>query len=349
MLEYYHKKHLESNSTITIYGENHLTNYNEFLSKFIKSIYESTDRRKIIIVEKNELELNKKNSAFNLFTIEHENQETNIFHKLLAIKMTPQPIFYFSEFYNHEGVFPNTQIILGDNRQRNMMNLAEELESMFTADPNAIIDSNFLEKLKTGWNVQLSVLTFDEFNDIKNEINDLLMLLLPTMKNEEINSINRLLNKCWIEISNISMLSYIMNYINEGVDIIFFVGALHMRDLIERIERRYQFFHDDTDDFDTDDDDFDTDDFDTDTDDDFDTDEEHCNYWFRNRLRLNGNQIELNKIYDIRSKKSDGRFGHFKLISVEGNKIMLENCFPYDCNIRNIELNVNKIYAYEKF
>ena len=51
-LEYYHKICVEYNSSLTIYGEKHALEYNEFLSKYIDSIY-STDRRQLIILEKN--------------------------------------------------------------------------------------------------------------------------------------------------------------------------------------------------------------------------------------------------------------------------------------------------------
>ena len=76
--------------------------------------------------------------------------------------------------------------------------------------------------------------------------------------------------------------------------------------------------------------------------DNFDFDIEHINSWFRNKPRLIGNQMTLNKFYDIRNKFSSARLGTFKFIGKTDTIVTLRNI-----NEDNYVLfNINNIYAY---
>jgi hypothetical protein len=54
------------------------------------------------------------------------------------------------------------------------------------------------------------------------------------------------------------------------------------------------------------------------TDDNFDTDEDHAECWFRNMKRLNADMIEKDKLYNIRLKNNTINLGVYKLIDFTG-------------------------------
>ena len=347
-LEYYNK-YVELNSFITIYGEIHDLEYNVFLLKYINYLY-STDRRdrkQIIIIEKNKSELMSINSLFNMFMEETPNKDYNIKRKHHAIRLEPQPITYFSAVYAHGGKFPNTEIICGDIRLRKIFNLLIELEEMSELHPKNIINIEFLKKFKVAWEEQLSLLTASEYLIIKDEITALLSEILPTMTNEGVNEINHKLNVKWTYLTNISMLQYIIQHIKEdkeGIDITLFVGALHMENLIEEIEKLYPSLNDVTLVHETSTNYIQSPKL-SNQDDNFDTDEEYSSYWFIGKKRLTGSEIKPETYYSIRFKNNSYAFTNYKLIEYKGDKIILEQKDGmHDQKI--IELDINNIYAY---
>jgi hypothetical protein len=330
-LEYYHKKYVEFNSSITLYGETHNLEYNNFLSNYIDSLY-STDKRQIIILEKNKLELMPENLNFKLMTNEHHEKDKNIMRKKMAINMAPIPILYFSAIYKHDGNFPNTKIICGDIRLKKIIILNDELEKISELNPDNIIDTILLMRFKEAWLEQLSILTSHEYLVIKDEINILLSTILPTMKNNKVVKISNLLNEKWIYISNISMLQYIIKYIHEDVDITLFVGKLHMSNLIEEIEKLYPQLIDDSS-------------VNKILEDNFDTDSKYSRYWFADKKRLTGYEIKPDIYYNIRFKNDTSAFSNYKLKGYEGEKIILEQA-DHMPDEKIIKLDINNIYAY---
>jgi len=179
------------------------------------------------------------NNMFKLFMKEHPEENKNIIRKNMAIKLAPSPILYFSAVCKHNGIFPNTQIICGDIRQKNIMDLIIELEQNSTLNPKTIINSVFLSIFKEAWQTQLSVLISPEYLVIKNDTNALLLQILSIMTNNEVKLISNILNEKWINVSNISMLHTMIKLMTRDVDIVFFVGEIHMSYLIEEIEQIY--------------------------------------------------------------------------------------------------------------
>ena len=114
-----------------------------------------------------------------------------------------------------------------------------ELDVICALYPENIINANFLTSFNETWQEQLSMLTSPEYLVIKDEVNSLLLEILPTMKNNEVEKIIPSFIKSWIYLSNISMLQYIIKYIKDGIDITLFLGALHMQNLIEELEKLY--------------------------------------------------------------------------------------------------------------
>jgi hypothetical protein len=348
-LEYYHKKYSEFNSSITIYGEKHELEYNDFLSKYIDSLY-STDRRQIIILEKNKSELMPENPFFKFIMQEHSEKDKNIIRKQMGINLAPSPILYFSAVYKHSGNFPNTEIICGDIRLKKIFNLIFELDEFSKLNPENIISVDFLTRFKDGWQEQLSFLTAPEYLVIKDEVNALLLEILPTMKNNEVEKISNILNRKWVYLSNISMLQYIIEHMKEDVDITFFVGDLHMPHLIEEIEKLYPSLIDDPSIMDEPV-------FNelsnnyiqspelSNQDDNFDTDSKYSTYWFAGKKRLTGYEIKPDIYYWIRFKNDTTSFVNYKLKGYEGEKIILEQA-DWMNDQKIIKLDIDNIYAY---
>ena len=63
-------------------------------------------------------------------------------------------------------------------------------------------------------------------------------------------------------------------------------------------------------------------------DDNFDIDDEHSYWWFRSRQQVNIEDNDFDKLYDIRMKQSDARFGTFKLINKK--KYIILRSITYD-------------------
>jgi len=342
-LEYYHKKYVEFNSSITIYGEQHSLDYNKFLSKYIDSLY-STDRRQLIILEKNKLELMSENPIFKLMTQEHSEKDKNIMIKKIGINTAPSPILYFSAVYKHGVNFPNTEIICGDIRLKKIFNLIIELDEISKLNPEEIINIEFLTKFKDGWQEQLSFLTAPEYTVLKDEATALLLEILPTMKNNEVNKISNILNQKWVYLSNISMLQYIIQHIKEGIDITLFLGAIHMPHLIEEIEKLYPSLIDDLAVKEVLDNYIQSPELSY-QDDNFDTDPKYSSKWFIGKKRLTGYEIKPDIYYWIRFKNSTSSFTNYKLKGYEGEKIILEQA-DWMHDQKNIKLDINNIYAY---
>lgn len=314
-LDYYHKKHIGFNSSITIYGEQHLLDYHDFLTNYVDALY-SNDRRQIIILEKNELDLINENTMFKMFMQDHPEKNISKLRKKLAIKIAHSPILYFSGVYKHGGIFPDCDIICGDIRLRKIWDLINELAK---ANPVCIVEYDFFNRFKTAWEEQLSVLNSPEYLVIKDEINILLSGLIVTMTYSEFEQISNKLNEKWVNISNISMVQHINKHIKDGVDIVLFVGALHMDHLIQEISNLFPLMSVD-----------------------MDTDSQYMDYWFWGHTRLEAEQIESDKLYDIRFKNGSGaRLGTYTCIGFNGAKIILEDSDGKIC-----DFDSNNVYAY---
>jgi len=309
-LEYYHKKYTNFNSSITIYGEKHLLDYHNFLTNYLDGLY-SNDRKQIIILEKNELDLINENPMFKMFMQEHSEKNISILRKKLALKITHSPILYFSGVYKYSGIFPKCDIICGDIRLRKIWDLINELGK---ADSN-----DFFYRFKTAWEEQISLLNSPEYLVIKDEIKTLLIALNVGMSKCEFEQISNMLNEKWVNISNISMVQHVNKHIKDGVDIVLFVGALHMDHLIQEISKLFPIMSVD-----------------------MDTDSDYMHYWFSGRTRLEAGTIEADKLYDIRFKNGSGaRLGTYKFIGFNGEKIIFE-----DSNGQICDFDSNNVYAY---
>jgi len=238
-LEYYHRDFKDFKSSITLYGEYHHKDYRDFLDKFIDSLY-STSRRQVIIVEANILEEEKKHKLFKLFIKKNNNRNTDKKRKKMALQMASRPILYFKSVMTHNGEIPNTEIILGDIRLLKLYNMLLSLENKSKNNPNNTIDENFFNEFIRVWEEQLSVLgNSEDFSEIKNEIQQLLNTLNKSLTIVEFEQISNYLNAKWVYLCNLNMIKYIKQYLRKGVDIILFIGALHMEHLIEEINKLY--------------------------------------------------------------------------------------------------------------
>jgi hypothetical protein len=239
-LEYYHIKYPSINSSITLYGERHELGYQNFLSEYMDSLY-LTDRKQILIIEKNELEISKilKNNKKITFMEKHNNHEINKIRKKFAIKPSSTPITYFSYVYKYNGSIPNTEIICGDIRIKKIFDLMTTINNVTTLKPDDIINKYFLKKFKRTWKKQLSILTSDEYSEIKLIVKRLLSSISSNMTNKEVEEISNLLNVEWINLSNISMIKYIITNMSDNVDITVFIGTIHINHFIEEIEKIY--------------------------------------------------------------------------------------------------------------
>ena len=67
-------------------------------------------------------------------------------------------------------------------------------------------------------------------------------------------------------------------------------------------------------------------------------------FWFKNKIRLTGYQIEPNIYYSIRFKNQVSSFLNYKFLSREDNKIVLEQA-NWMSGEKIIKLDINNIYA----
>ena len=81
-------------------------------------------------------------------------------------------------------------------------------------------------------------------------------------------------------------------------------------------------------------------------DDNFDTDEEHKFFWFRNQEKVT--EILPEKLYDIREKNNGSRWGTFKFYGYNcDGKILLEKQNPQDFEQKIIACDILNIVAYK--
>jgi len=345
-LKYYHTQYPSINSSITIYGEKHDLDYQNFLSEYIDTLY-STDRKQILIIEKNGLELYKNNKKIT-FMEKHNNPEINKIRKKIVIDKFFTPIDYFSYVYKNNGSIPNTEIICGDIRIKDIFKLIIKINNVTSSKPNYIINKNFLKKFKRTWKKQLSVLTSDEYSEIKLIINRLLSTISSNMTNKEVEKKSNLLNVQWINLSNISMLQHVITNISDNVDITIFVGEIHMDHFIEEIEKIYPpvIYNETLENNDVFNEYYIPSPKSSNKNDNFDTDPKFNEYWFKNKIRLTGYEIKPNIYYSIRFKNQVSSFVNYKFLSREDNKIVLEqaNCMSDE---KIIKLDIDNIYAYK--
>ena len=353
-LDYYHKKYEQFNSSVTFYGENHEIDYNSFLSDFIDAIY-STDRKQIIILEKNKLELPDENQMARMLMINNDDKQINISRKKMLIRIALSPILYFSIVYKYEGILPNSEIICGDIRLKKLFYLIIELNNITQKLPDEIINIELFTKYKEAWQDQLDILISPEYLPIKENINLLLETILETMTNKQVEQISDQLNVLLVNLSNISMLQYIKHHIEQNVDIILFIGKLHMQNLIEEIEKLYP---------------IDTSEsiptlIDTgepiptqiveiaspplsNQDDNFDHNLIYRDYWFFGKIRLTIDDIHPDIYYTIRFKNQLYSFPMYKFIRNDGDKVIFEHA-PWFEHDKLIKLDRNNIYLYELY
>jgi hypothetical protein len=306
-LEYYHRDFKEFDSSITLYGEYHYENYELFIDKFIDSLY-STSRRQVIIVEANRLEEEKKNKhkIFKSFMEKSNNRNKDKQKKKLSLKMASRPILYFKSILTHNGEIPNTEIILGDIRLLELYNMIKILDKKLRNNPHNTIDEIFFNEFIRVWQEQLSVVEDSEdFIEIKDEIQKLLNRLNQSLTITEFERISNYLNKKWVYLCNLNMIKYIKQYIEKGVDIILFIGALHMEHLIKEIEEIYPVNNQNN-------------------------LEENNNLnnnqkaWFHGKTRIKGRDMELGKIYQIRRKAEYTDLDLYKVIEKDDEKNIIK-------------------------
>ena len=240
-LEYYHRDFKDFKSSITLYGEYHHEDYRDFLDKFIDSLY-STSRRQVIIVEATESEQKPINTIFQLLMTKNNNQKIDKKRKKMLLLKAIFPVMYFKTVWTYGGKIPNTEIILGDVRLTELYNLMKSLEEAINNQNNSI-NKNFFNELIIVWKKQLSVLgdsnDSEDFIEIKSKIETLLTQLNEFLTIREFKKLSFDLIFLSTYLCNLNMIKYIKQYLKDGVDIILFVGKLHMKHLIEEIRKIY--------------------------------------------------------------------------------------------------------------
>ena len=303
-LEYYHRDFKEFKSSITLYGEYHHKDYSDFLDKFIDSLY-STSRRQVIIVEATESEQKPINTIFQLLMTKNNNQKIDKKRKKMLLLKAIFPIMYFKTVWTYGGKIPNTEIILGDIRLTELGNMIYSWDEKSRNNPNNTIDENFFNEFIRVWREQLSVLgDSEDFIEIKGEIEKLLSTLNQSLTNQQFEEILNYLNAKCIYLCNLNMMKYIKQYLNKGVDIILFVGALHMNHLIEEINKLYPVNNQNN------------------------LEENNklnnnTTAWFYGKTRIKGHDMELGKIYQIRHKNDYADLDLYKVIKKDDKKITL--------------------------
>jgi hypothetical protein len=345
-LEYYHRDFKEFKSSITLYGDYHHKDYRDFLDKFIDSLY-STGRKQVIIVEANRLEEEKKNKNIRvtLFMQKKNNRNKDKKRKKLLLKMASNPKLYFKRVLTHNGKIPNTEIILGDIRLLELFNMFQILGNKSENNPNNTIDENFFNEFIRVWEEQLSILgNSEDFSEIKDEIQQLLNKLNQFLTITEFEEISEYLIAKWIYLCNLNMIRYIKQYLTKGVDIILFIGALHMKHLIEEIRKIYPVNNQNN-------------------------LEENNNSnnklnnnstaWFHGKERIKARDMEIGKIYKIRPKNQYDDLDLYKVIEKDDEKDEIKLAklkIPAHSNfvvsvrrpkIMKLKISDNSIYGYE--
>ena len=232
----------------------------------------------------------------------NNNRNKDKIRKKLLLQIASSPIVYFKSVLTHNGEIPNTEIILGDIRLLELFNMVQILEKKSINNPSNTIDENFFNEFIRVWEEQLSVFgNSEDFSEIKDEIQQLLNTLNKSLTIKEFEQISNYLNAKWVYLCNLNMMKYIKQYLNKGVDIILFVGALHMNHLIEEINKLYPVNnHNNL--------------------------EENNNLnnnpdaWFHGKTRIKAHDMELGKIYRIRPKNRYVDLDLYKVIEKDDEK-----------------------------
>ena len=343
-LEYYHRDFKEFKSSITLYGEYHREDYCDFLKQFIDSLY-STSRRQIIIVEATESEQIEKNNKAILLMEKNNNQNIDKKRKIILSMMAYAPMRYFKTVLTHGGEIPNTEIILGDVRLTEIFIMIMNLDEKVKNNPSNTIDEVFFNEFMRVWQKQLSVLgNSEDFSEIKDEIQKLLFKLNNSLTNQEFEEISNKLIEKWVYLCNLNMMKYIKQYLGEGVDIILFIGAMHMNHLIAKINKLYP----------------------------VNSNQQHqhqqqvnnnlnsnTNYWFYGKKRINLHDMVVDTIYKLRHKHSTSDLDFYKVIEKDDEKDIIKLAklkTPMSRNfnvsirrpkIMTLKISNNSIYGYE--
>jgi hypothetical protein len=228
--------------------------------------------------------------------------------KIMILLKAIFPVMYFKTVWTYGGKIPNTEIILGDIRLTELGNMIyswDEKSRNNPNNPNNTIDENFFNEFIRVWREQLSVLgDSEDFIEIKGEIEKLLSTLNQSLTNQQFEEILNHLNAKCIYLCNLNMMKYIKQYLNKGVDIILFVGALHMNHLIEEINKLYPVNNQNN------------------------LEENNklnnnTTAWFYGKTRIKGHDMELGKIYQIRHKNDYADLDLYKVIKKDDKKITL--------------------------
>jgi len=230
-LTYFHKKYPDLNSSITLYGEDHTSDYTGFLSEYTKHL-RASHRTNIIILEIT-------------YTKDPLNEDNTT------------PILYFSRFREVNSLFPPTRIVCGDCRLIELTHLVYECQTMIEKIMEEKtfrkpIDATFLVKFESIWRKQLSIFelllgskrTLEEplinerylvlFTKLRAVLDDIKTIIKTNLDfvNEELTFFTR----AHVTISNLSMLLTIIRNMERDVDITLFVGKGHMEDLTQSIK-----------------------------------------------------------------------------------------------------------------
>ena len=254
-LTYFHKKYPDLNSSITVYGETHDEDYKNFLNAYIKHLYESK-RTNILIIETSpwELKSHKQNVDAHAFAFAIQKmvvKKDNMDSRLLMVRLYPSPIQYFTGILVFDGDIPNTQILCGDCRYTEFVNMYKEIDKIMAVEQQeaeAPVDKIFLAKFMSLWEKQLSYfipllddkLTSKEtsiFQRYKKSLEDITDALKNIKTNYDLQYYNEfVLKMAWASLSNLNMLLIVIRNMKRDVDITLFVGKGHMEDLTQSIQ-----------------------------------------------------------------------------------------------------------------
>jgi len=254
-LEYFHVNYPILNSSITLYGENHGDNYTKFLEGYIKYLYDSQQRAKILIIESTPSDLYKtKDKIDGFIPLKMMLKSENVKNKIQAAKLFTTPIRYFTALFVYDVSFPNTRIINGDCRPNEMVRFNQETDDMIVAHienelpDDTPVDETFLAKFISMWEKQLSIFRpllgyvktnkvtsiFERYNRSVEEVTDALTHI-KTMR-DLTGYYELVLKEAWASLSNLNMLLIIIRNMKKNVDITLFIGKAHMSNLTQSIQ-----------------------------------------------------------------------------------------------------------------
>lgn len=233
---------------------------------------------------------------------------------------------------------------MGDVRLTELFNITILLEEKVK---NNTIDEFFFNEFIRVWQKQLSVLgNSEDFSEIKDKIQKLLSTLNQSLTNQEFEEILYNLNELWVYLCNLNMMKYIKQYLylGERVDIILFVGKLHMNHLIEEIEKLYP----------------------------VNSNQQHqhqqqvnnnlnsnTNSWFYGEKRINLHDMVVDTIYKLRPKHSTNDLDFYKVIKKDDENDIIKlaklktPAYPYSGvsksrpKIMTLKISDDSIYGYD--